>query len=804
MLKSYLKLIFRNLSKYKSYSTINLIGLSTGIATALLMALYVQYETHYDQHLDPTNQVFRVAQMHTTEKNQSRAGMHFPAAPLLAQDNPEIEHATRFHPLLPRLVSYEETGFMEQNFFLGDSSFFKVFDIPVINGSLEGALSRPTDMVITEGTAEKYFGLDWKNQGVVGKTMRVKNTTDYQIVAVVADVPSNSHFTFDLMIPFGKVYGGFILNNWNFNGFYTYVKLKENTSLEPLQSRLRGFVGQYYPEKDREDYFIDLQPIKSIHLNSNLIGELGENSSTQQIYLFAGIGLLILAIASINFTNLMTALGSKRSKEVGMKKVLGAKRINLIYQYLIESTVLTFMASIVAIGMVDLVLSRFNTLVGLNIQMSTIWSIEWVLALVLLTLIVGVLAGLYPALYLTSRGPMKTLQGGASSRNSSATLRKSLVTFQFLITTCLIIAVLTIFQQLNFLREKDLGFNKEAVLVVKSHPKVNQNYNTFRNELMASGVISNVSFSYGNLLGGGSFSVRAQLDQNGADDITIVPLLYTDYTLPQTMGLELKEGRWFSKEFATDSLQAVMINETAAKSFGWEGDALNKQVSYFGGGTTSIEKKARVVGVVKDFFHESFKEELEPLIITLSHTYVPTFPNCYIPIKISGGDWQNAVEQIRTTWDAQNTGVPLEYNFLDDKLEALYTKDQKFGDLINVSAMLALLIASIGVFGLASFTTQMRVKEIGIRKVLGANVTEVLSMMIKSFLKPVFVAFIIAVPISVYLMGSWLQNFAYSVGLRYEIFLITIMASMLIAIAAVFGQSFKAAKSNPVNVLRNE
>ena len=797
------KIALRSLVKQRSFSLINLLGLSTGLAATLIVALFVHYELSFDKHIQGHEQVVRTIQHNVNEPEKSTAGLHFPAATFLAQERPEIASIARIHPLLPRLGSHGEKSFMEQGFILADASIFEVFALEALAGNLEEALTRPTDIVITEPTAVRYFGADWMNNSVIGKTIRVKNNTDYQVAAVIPAMPANSHLDFDLILPYGKVYANFITNNWNFSRFYTYARLNAAQDLKSFDAALADFTARHYPEERKEAIKLAVQPITSIHLDSQLSGELSANGSKGQVNLFMLIAVLITAIACMNFTNLMTALATRRNREVGVKKVLGIRRSQLVRQFLAEALILTGFALVLAIGITDLLIATFNDIMGVALEMNTLLAWPWVLGMLALGILLALLSGAYPSLYLTQLKPVAALRT-ESRMGARGRFGKVLVTFQFLITTALIVGMITIYKQLDYLRNKDLGFDREAIIMLRSHPQVNARYDAFRNSLMSRTQVENVGFGYGNLPGGGSFAVRAQFDQNGGDEITPMSLLYADYALPQTMGLEMADGRWFSKSFLTDSTQAFVLNEAAVKFLGWEGEALGKQIRYFGGGMTSLEKTGRVVGVVKDFFHESLYEELSPMVITLSHTYVPTFPNAYIPIRVKGKDLQAAMTVVNEVWEDYAAGIPADVRFMDEKLNALYEKDQKFGEILNVAGLLGLVIAAVGVFGLASFIVQNKTREIGIRKVLGASVKELLLMMLKGFLKPVAIAFVIAAPLALYLISGWLDHYAYRISPGIDIFVWTASISFLVALVAVFGQSYKAAGTNPVHILRND
>ncbi len=804
MIKNYLKIALRNLRKHKGYTFINITGLAVGLACCLLIVLFVRDELSYDRYHDNADRIYRI----TLDALLGEQEIHGPISPApmaqaLVNDFPEVVQATRLFTFRDKtLVRYEDNRFVEERFFFGDSTFFEVFTFPFLQGDPETALVEPNTVVLTESTARKYFG----QQNPIGQTLRVNERTDYEVTGVMADVPTNSHFHFDFLGSLGT------LDNsrnpmWVSNNFRTYFLLADGHSPEALQAKFPAMVKNYAgPQVEQflgitiDQFFasggrfaFQIQALTDVHLHSQLDFEIEPNGDITYVYAFSIVAFLILLIACINFMNLATARSANRAKEVGVRKVLGSNRRQLTLQFLMESMLLSVIALGVALVLAAVLLPVFNSLSGKALQIDYLdgFMLSGVIGLAVL---VGLLAGSYPAFFLASFSIVNVLKGQGLVGMKSSGLRSGLVVFQFVISIALMIGTAMVYRQVDFIQNKRLGFDKEHVIVLERFNALGPQQQAFKQQIQQHPNV--VAVAAANTLPGRSFGDTSFIPEGAPpEEILSLRLLYTDFDLLETLNLELVDGRFFSRDFATDSA-AVVLNEAAVKELGWT-EAVGKRLvspSFNGEETEFIT----VVGVVKDFHFQSLREAIRPLGLFIGRNLN------YLAVRIQPGDISGTLAAFETQWKTFAPGQPFTYSFLDRDVDALYQADQRTGSLFGTFALLAIMIACLGLFGLAAFTAEQRTKEIGVRKVLGASVSGIVLLLSKEFTKLVALAFIVAAPLAYFATNRWLQDFAFQVAFSWWIFVIAGLAALAIAWLTVSYQSIRAALTNPVEALRYE
>jgi putative ABC transport system permease protein len=805
MFKNYLKVALRHLKKSPTYSFINLAGLAVGMACCLLISLYVINELGYDRFHHQADGIFRVKiELDLNGILYKEASIQFPAAEAFLRDFPEVKHAVRFYrdDNFP-LMRFGDTKFTEEKFFFADPAVFEVFDFPLVKGDAATAFNEPNSVVLTEATAKKYFG----EADPLGQVLRYQNSFDLKVTGVAKNVPQNSHFKFDFLAPMqfqlnlweGPASIGGREKQWFWTGCWTYLLLSDGHAAQSLSAKLPAFVGKYFPER-YQGGSLALQPLADIHLHSNLDNEIEPNSQILYVYIFSAIAFLILLIACINFVNLTTAKSATRAKEVGVRKVVGANKKQLIFQLLGETITASVIALAIALVIVELLLPAFNTMTGRPLSMSMLQNWQGLTVFLSLAFAVGILSGIYPAFFLSGFNPVSIFKGTiplGSGSPATAGLRKALVVTQFAITCVLLIGISVVYQQLNFLRAKNLGFNKEQVMFIKAKPDVSRQLDAFRSELLQSQGIVGVS-SASNIPGQGVFAYRFVPEGGSRDNPVMLPLMLVDYDFLQTMNIDVTQGRGLSREHPSDPAEAFLLNERAVQDFGWEDNPIGKKMELFAAGTTQIAKSGYVVGVIRDYHFESLHHEVKPLVLTYSGW------NDYYAVKISGGNMNEALAQIESVWEKFSPAWPLEYVFLDRKLEQLYQNENKLAQIINAFALIAIVIACLGLFGLSTYAAEKRVKEIGIRKVLGASARSIVSLLTGDFIKLVLLANVVAWPAAYFAMNKWLHNFAYRVDVSWPVFATAGALTLLIAVLSVSAQAIKAALANPVESLRYE
>jgi len=797
MFKNYLKIALRNIRRHKCFSFINIAGLAIGMACCILIVLFVRDELSYDSYHAKADQIYRVITKIETQGEMSiLISTPPPLGPALTNDFPEIVNYVRFiSPLRDEvLVGYKDRKFYETRFFFADQTVFDIFSFPLIKGNPETALQEPYSILITEEMADKYFG----EEDPLGKVLNFNNRDDYRITGVLRNIPHNSHFRFDFLASFVTLNHHFILplDDWGSCALKTYLLIPEGYSAGEIEKKFVGFLQSHVGE-DNWLKDLQLQPLTSIHLHSHFKGEIEANSDMAYVYIYSAIALVILLIASINFINLSTARHLNRAREVGMRKVLGANRAQVIRQYLGESILLTFIALPVSLVLVELFLPVFNSLVRKGLTIGYISNFPFVLAMFAVTFFVGAVSGIYPALFLSAFQPMRVLRGMLQSGQSRSRLRSILVLAQFSISILLIGCTIIINNQLNYVRNRKLGFDKEHVVVLPLKERsILRMYQPLKNELFQNPNIVKVAVS-SDVPGKNGVNSNPFLPEGFEKDNRIfIHNMRVDYDFINTLRIEIKEGREFSRDHATDASQAFIINEAAVKKMGWD-SPFGKQLEWFPGGDRY--KKGTVIGVIKDFHFKSLHREIEPLVL---HIWPASYDN--ILIRIRPDDIKGTLAYIQKIWKKLNPNFPFVYSFLDEDFDKLYKSEQRLGRIFIYFSLLSISIACLGLIGLASYSAEQRTKEIGIRKVLGASISNIVLLLSKEFTRWALLANFIAWPLAYAIMQRWLQNFAYRAGIGLGTFFFTAILTFLIALISVSYQSLKAALADPVRSLRYE
>ncbi|MEQ8523798.1 ABC transporter permease [Gracilimonas sp.] len=819
MFKNYLKVSIRNLIKNKGYSLINILGLAIGLATSMLIVLYVLNEWSYDKFHQNSDRIFRVVQTMTSEdRTEEQATTPFPLGPVLDAEFPDfVEKTVRFFDMQEENHTFlnreDQVSFRESNFYFVDSTFFNVFSAELVQGNPSEALKNPLSLVISEELSEKYFG----DENPIGQTLSYKGIREMTVTGVMEPWPEQSHMKIDLVASFtslNEIYASSPEYNqsWLWNPIWTYVLLKNDIRSESLNSQLVTLEDKYYRAYSGwpmdESVKPELQPITDIYLNSNREQEMEVNSSIAYIYILLVVAAFILIIACINFMNLSTARSMERSREVGMRKVLGGHKQQLFYQFIGESFLVTLFAITLGIIILIVALPFFNELTSKSITFSPFDNIYTIPGILLLTAFVGLISGLYPALYLSSFEPVAVLKGNATRKGGSL-FRKVLVTFQFTLSVILIIGTSIIYLQLEYIQDKNLGFDKNFVVMLPTKQNlIAWEFETFKEQSLTHAQIESVT-GLGKIPGSEKQEYYRYMPAGtGEDQDGMNLVLHVTHDVIETFDLEILAGRSFSRDFSTDAENAVMINRKMLSKLDAETpeEALGEIFYYY---PPSGERQPfSVIGVLEDFNYTSLKKEIEPLILRLVEGTRPILGSIeHTAVEIAPGDVTGALEHLEKTWKEVNPIDPFEYRFLDDRLDEIYKAETTMSSLSNSFSILCILIACLGLLGLASYSAQLRKKEIGIRKSLGASVINIVGLLSKDFLILVGIANIIAWPVTYYLGSKWLENFSYRFDFISSLPLLFLGSGLLILIIAlgtVGYHSIKAALINPVNAIRSE
>lgn len=811
MFTNYFKTIWRNFKKNKLFSFINILGLALGIATSFIILLYIQDELSYDRFNKNAPRIVRTifrANINGGKINESVTMA--PVAQTMKNDFPEVQDATRILNYGNSKIEYGDKVFKDNRFAFADPNIFSIFTFPMIEGDAKTALLQPHTIVITQSTARKYFG---KESGLgkmlnvfVGKTAAFKDSFDlYKVTGVIKDIPVNAHFHFDLFASMTG-YADATSVSWMSGGYHTYLLLKPGADLKKIEARFPAMVSKYMGPQIRQqmglslEQFITkgnslgfaLQPLTDIHLNADTNNEFEPGGNATYVYIFAGIAAFMLLVACINFVNLSTAAASKRAKEVGVRKVIGSEKAQLVLQFLSESVFIALIALLIAFAIIKLGLPAFNAFSGKQLAMS----VKPVFAFIGLGLLTGIVAGCYPAFYLSSFKPVAVLKGKQNTRHKSLGLRSGLVVFQFFISVLLIIGTIVVYQQMKYIQNKDLGYNKEQLITIPNSYVLGKNEQVFKQQLLRDPRIVNATTSFYKPAGPTNYNNALAYPQ-GNDQLIVNGVAYhVDEEYIPTMGMHMISGRDFSKDFTTDS-SAIILNETAAQALGWSAAAAINKTVIWQNSDKGNNFPYHVIGVVKNFNFKSLHETISPLYMTLK-------PEAGLIFRIRTTAIAELLTSMKEHWDSFQPEEPFTYSFMDDLFNKTYSTEKATGTVLNLFAILIIFVACLGLFGLATYTAEQRSKEIGIRKVLGASVPQVTGMLSREFLKLVLIASLIAFPVAWWGMNRWLQNFAYRVSISWWIFAIAGLIALTIAVVTVSFQAIKAAIADPVNSLRAE
>ncbi|MDR3625840.1 MAG: ABC transporter permease [Ignavibacteriaceae bacterium] len=807
MIKNYLRVAFRNLRKYKAFSFINIIGLAVGIACCISIFLYVQDELSYDKFNKKSYQVYRITA--DIEFNNVAIRIAHTPSPLgsaIIQDFPEVVSFTRIRNFGFPVLRYKNKAFSEERFYSVDSAFFNVFTVKFLKGNPGTALTQPNTVVITSSMAKKYFG----NENPMGKFLNADHRRDYIVTGVVEDFPHNSHFRFDFLGSL-TTYDDSRYPTWLSNNYFTYILFKAGTDPVQFQKKLNdntekyisqqlksiaGFTYREFKSRGNKWEYI-LQPLTSIHLNSHLEHELEANSDISYIYIFSIIALSILLIAIINFMNLSTARSERRAKEVGIRKALGSNKGQLVKQFIIESILMSFISISIAVMLVEIILPLFNNLSGKGMKLNLLDNIYTIPLLVIFAIIVGIFAGSYPAFYLSSFQPVQIIKLNSQKKNRKSFLRSGLVIFQFAVTIILFIGTFIIYNQLGYIQNKNLGFNKDQVVVIKKADDIGNQLAAFKQALLNNPNILSVSNSDivpGNQGGDTVYKLEGASNQDSKN----IRILFCDYNFVNSYQMKLNKGRFFSREHPSDT-NAVVINQAAVKEFGLA-NPIGKHLMKFGPSEKDMQS-FNIIGVIDDFNYESLHQAIRPLVI---HLFNNGGFGRFVSVRIAPADYKNTIEFIEGIWKKFADNEAFEYNFFDQDWAKLYVDEQVTSKVASIFSILAIFVAGLGLLGLAAFVTEQRTKEIGIRKVLGASVPEILVLLSKEFSKWVLIANLLAWPLAYYFMNNWLKAFAYRINITPWIFISSGVLALVIALLTVSANAVKAATANPVKSLKYE
>lgn len=790
MLSHLLKLAFRNILRQKGYSFINISGLAIGLSFSILILLWIQDELSFDTFHKNIENIYQI------EEDQYYSGERFhtsvtpfPSAPVLKDEIPEILEAARYMPWLGEVyVKHGDKTFSENGVVAADAEFFKIFSYKFIQGNNETALANANTVVIDEEIAQKYFG----NENPIGKTLTINNAYDFKVTGIIEKVPDNSTLIFNIVFPFNDLKAWDLWSDsWGSNSIFSFVELQPEASIPDVNKKMTDIL-----KRNNEGTLTEflLFPYKDKHLHS--YGGYGKpDTAAKYVYIFAAIAVFVLLIACINFMNLSTAKSANRAKEIGVRKAIGGLRSSLIKQFYGESIIMAFLSSFVSILIVMLLLPSFNDITNKTISFLELIKPEFLLGFFAITLITGIISGSYPALYLSSFQPIKVLRGSLRSGAKSSIFRKTLVILQFTVSIGLIVSTAIVFSQLNFMRNKDLGFNQDHLVYVNVSGKLRETYKTVKNEFAKISSVLSITGSrdrpgiYGSNSGG--------IDWQGKDPeaAMLVSFSGVDYNYTETMEIKMKDGRSFGTEFpadmAVDTVGNFLINESLEKIMG-EGSAVGKSLDFLG-------ITGQIVGVMKDYHFSKVSSKIQPLALYLTDEDINN-----LILRIKPENLTNTINQLSEAWRNVYSDFPFEFKFLNDDLDKMYRSETRMFDLLKYFAGVAIIIACLGLYGLSSFAAEQRTKEIGIRKVLGASEINLALLVSKEFVVLVLFSNLIAWPLAFYFMKDWLDTFAYRIELSYMFFIMSGIAALIITLITVSYQALKAAYANPVKALKYE
>ena len=813
MLPTYLKTAFRSLLKHRLSAVINIVGLAVGMASCLLITFYVQEELSYDKFYQDSERVFRLNTYWKQEESDEKfAATPPPLAPLLAELSPEVEAIARVYKRSDFTMRPDhdfDRPYRETNAWFAGPDFLKVLDHGVLAGDPESMLSQPRSVVMPKSTAIRYFGEEAYEQGnVVGRFLGGGGDggTQWTVTGVIKDQPEQSHFQFDMLLS-ATDQQSLKMPNWGWVAFYSYVKLIDNSpeTLEKVEEHLEYIVANHAARNfgvsietlrgKGLDMRYSLQPLEDIHLKSALLREMRPNGNLIYVRSMILVAFFIIILACVNFINLTTARAAVRAKEIGVRKVLGSLRRQLIAQFLTESLLLTLLALLIAFGLVESIATLLSSFYDWQINTAFVLQPEVLLTVLGITTAIGILAGVYPALYLTSFRPVQVLKGQAVKGKGERNVRATLVAFQFTVSIGLIIAALIINQQVDYIQTKDLGFDKENVLVIQNDREIDERRAEFQNQLAQQPMVLNSSFTTG--IPGLPQYMRRDFTKDGDNNNMGITWFQADDQFLETLDVQLIEGRAFSREIAADSA-GLLLNRKAVVELGLD-EPVGTYLTINKG--QNDEKRVQVIGVIEDFNLQSFDREIGALAIEYLDDY--NFKD-YITIRLAAGDLNAGIETVQAAWKEFEPNVPMVYSFLDKDFDALFKSEQRLGKVFNAFTGLAILIACLGLFALAAYTNEQRTREISIRKVLGASAASLLGLLYQSYFKLILISFVLAAAFAWFFASEWLSNFVYRTQIGWQPFVLALSGSVLVAGATVMYQSLKTISRNPVDTLKNE
>lgn len=810
MFNNYFKIAYRNLIRSKSYAVINILGLAIGLAAFVMMFAYVNHELSYDKFHSRSERLFRVNWQYEARGASTEVAMSaFPLKFMFLEDYPEVEKVVRFYKndQDATTLKYEENHFTEENVLFADPEIFDVFDFPLAQGDESTALAEMNSIVLTKRIAKKYFG----EENPMGKIIQFKNDDLLKVTGVLEDVPANSHLSFDILVPTelqrqrwmrGDGNGGYDFEeDWKWSGAWQYVLLKSQDAYATFNQKLSENGKDYFGRLPNAvvEYHYSAMPITDIHLQSSMSGELKVNGNLRQVYGFGIVAILILVIACINFVNLSTARSAKRAKEVGLRKVMGALKPHLISQFIAESVLVSLLSMAIGVILVEVMLPYFNQFMGQSLRIP--YEDPLVIpAMFLGALVIGLAAGLYPALSLSRFQPVKTLKGNTTTGSrANARMRQVLVTSQFIISNLLIVGILIVQNQINYIKGKDLGFDKDQVIVLKHGNKLDEDFGVFNDRIKSSPFVEGANLGY--VAGTRDWTQSFRVEGEALEEAKSIGIKHVGFDFLEMFDMQLVEGRFFKREMFRDRKQAILLNETAVRTFGWTNEeAINKTFSYVGGSDNQTRFECKVIGILADAHLESLYRPIRPSVFRFAE-----WGDISVRLNAKNvDDLRAGIAGVEGVWNELSPQWPFEFDFLDDTIAKQYQQEERLGQTIQYFTLLAIFIACLGLFGLASFTVQERTKEIGVRKVLGASVSSILLLVSSRFFKLVLISFLISVPLAFYFGNNWLQEFEYSIDIGPMVFVFGALLSIGVAAIAVGGQSLRAASLNPVKTLRHE
>lgn len=789
MFKNLIKTAFRHIIKHLGYSILNILGLTLGITSALFLIIYVADEVSYDRYHEKADRIYRVSSKITEPDDQfTWTVAQIPFGPQVVHDYPEVQSFVRFINMPRALYKYEDKEFNEGNFFYVDSTLFDIFTYKVLKGEVKSALLEPKKIILTEKIANKYFG----KTDPIGKTLTT-GTETYEVTGVIQDVPTNSHFRFDAVASRNNLPKQ--LGSWGNFGVYTYLLFPENFDVKAFETKMQEMYGTYmkpiFGAMNITVAYI-LEPITRIHLYSTKSGEPEPTGSITYVYIFGIVAIFLILIAAMNYMNLATARSTRRAREVGLRKVVGSRRGPLVLQFLSESMVFTLISLVLSLILIVILIPKFNLLAGKSFDLHVIYSPVVLLSLLSVILIVGICGGSYPAFFLSRFSPVTVLKGEITQGSAGSLLRKILVVIQFTISVIMIICTLVVFRQLNYLKTMDQGFDQKNVIGLQLNRAMVRKYPVLKQGLLENPNIRYVT-STNTEVGGGSGKLIFNVETDQGMVQKGVNFTVVDHDFVKTLGIEIVKGRDFQQDMPSDTLNSVIVNETFVKRMGWS-EPIGKKIEQGDGSAL----RARVIGVMKDYHQTGMYNEIESLLLAYR------INDNIIYIKLSGNDTQPTLNFIETKWKEIFPGEPFTYSYLTERFNRQFEADEKRGLIFTLFTILAILIACLGLFGLASYMVEQRTKEIGIRKVFGANEGTILKLISKDFLILVTIGIIIAVPVAYYFMNQWLQNYVYRTNIGIPLLLLSACLTILITFITISYKAYKAAVMNPANSLKTE